>query len=114
MLSDPEIFWRVYGVPTFSADDPWYSADVDYCCKWNGPVWLLWDYMVFDGLMKYGYTDIAMQLGEKMLLAVKTQLSTNHNFWESYSADNTVLDCPPNYIWDAIIARLMIDMNFVD
>lgn len=113
-LTDTTKFWRTYGVPTLSANDPYYSADVDYCCKWNGPVWLLWDYMVFDGLMKYGYTDIAMQLGEKMLLGVKTQLSLNHNFWESYSADNTVLDCPPNYIWDAIMAKLLIEMNFID
>jgi hypothetical protein len=46
-----------------------------------------------------------------MIEAVKLQLSRNHNFWESYSPDNEVLNCPPNYIWDAIIARVMIDMD---
>jgi len=108
-LTDTTKFWRKYGVPTLSADDPWFSPYVDYCCKWNGPVWLLWDYMVFRGLINYGYDDLAIELADKMLLAASTQLSKNHNYWESYSPDNDVLNCPTNYIWDAIVARLLID-----
>ena len=108
-LLDQKKFWRKYGVPTLAADDPWYTPYVDYCCKWNGPVWLLWDYMVLDGLKKYGYNKIANQLADKMLLAVTTQLKKNHNFWESYSPDNEVLNSPPNYIWDSIMARVLIE-----
>jgi len=48
-LTDTTKFWRKYGVPTLAADDVWYSPYVDYCCKWNGPVWMLWDYLVYDG-----------------------------------------------------------------
>lgn len=110
-LTDTTKFWRKNGVPTLSADDPYYNPNVDYCCKWNGPVWLLWDYMVFDGLMNYGYIEEARVLGEKMLFAVQTQLSRNHNFWESYSPDYDVLNCPPNYIWDAIMAKLIIRLH---
>jgi len=108
-LTDTTKFWRKYGVPTLSAQDPWYSPYVDYCCKWNGPVWLLWDYMVYDGLKSYGYHDLAHQLASKMIDCVTVQLSKNHNYWESYSPDNEVLNCPSNYIWDAIIAKLMIE-----
>ena len=109
-LTDTTKFWRRYGVPTLSADDPFYSPYVDYCCKWNGPVWLLWDYMVYEGLRRYGYDTVAKELEEKMLKAVTTQLSVNHNYWESYSPDFFPLDCPPNYIWDGIMARLLIRM----
>ncbi|MDD5508289.1 MAG: trehalase family glycosidase [Bacteroidales bacterium] len=108
-LIDTTKFWRKYGIPTLSADDEWYSPYVDYCCKWNGPVWLLWDYMVYDGLRNYGYDELAAELADKMLLTVKTQLSKNHNFWESYSPDNDVLNCPSNYIWDAIIAKVLVE-----
>ncbi|MEI7498866.1 MAG: trehalase family glycosidase [Bacteroidota bacterium] len=108
-LTDTTKFWRKYGVPTLSAQDPWYNSNVDYCCKWNGPVWMLWDYMVYDGLRSYGYNEIAHQLAGKMVSAVTVQLSKNHNYWESYSPDNEVLNCPTNYIWDAIIAKLLID-----
>ena len=108
-LTDTTKFWRRYGVPTLSAQDLWYSPYVDYCCKWNGPVWLLWDYMVYEGLRDYGYTDLAHQLAGKMLEAAVVQLKKNHNYWESFSPDNEVLNSPPNYIWDAIIARLLIE-----
>ncbi|MEW6196368.1 MAG: trehalase family glycosidase [Bacteroidota bacterium] len=108
-LLDTRKFWRKYGIPTLAADDGWYTPYVDYCCKWNGPVWLLWNYMVLDGLKKYGYNEIANQLADKMILAVTTQLKKNHNFWESYSPDNEVLNSPPNYIWDSIIARVLIE-----
>ncbi|MDO8550323.1 MAG: trehalase family glycosidase [Ignavibacteria bacterium] len=108
-LTDPKKFWRKYGVPTLAADEEWYSPYVDYCCKWNGPVWLLWDYMVLNGLKNYGYDEIASELADKMMLAVTTQLSKNHNFWESFSPDNDILNCPSNYIWDSIMARVLID-----
>ena len=107
-LTDSTKFWRKHGIPTLSAEDEWYSPYVDYCCKWNGPVWLLWDYVVLDGLYNYGYDDLAQELSGKMIETVKIQLSKNHNFWESYSPDNEVLNCPPNYIWDAIIAKVLI------
>lgn len=108
-LTNPDKFWRRYGIPTLSADDPWYTPYVDYCCKWNGPVWLLWNYMVMDGLKQYGYHKLASQIGDKLMLAVTTQLKKNHNFWESYSPDNEALNSPSNYIWDAIMAKVLID-----
>ena len=109
-LTDPNQFWRKNGIPTLSASDPYYNPNVDYCCKWNGPVWMLWDYMVFKGLLYYGHHDLAQALGKKMIQACITQLSLNHNFWESYSPDHDVLNCPSNYIWDAIMAKLLIEM----
>jgi len=113
-LTDTTKFWRKFGVPTLAADDPWYSPDVDYCCKWNGPVWLLWNYMVYDGLKKYGFDEEADQLADKMVLAVEEQLSKNHNYWESFSPDNTVLNSPSNYIWDAIMAKVLIEKYLSD
>ena len=110
VLTDSTKFWRKYGIPTLAADDEWYSPHVDYCCKWNGPVWLLWNYMVYDGLINYGYEEVAEQLAEKMIKAVEVQLRKNHNFWESYSPDYSVLNSPSNYIWDSIMAKLLIDV----
>jgi len=109
-LTDGASFWRTYGIPTLAANDPHYTPFVDGCCRWNGPVWLLWDYMVMRGLTNYGYDKLARQVGEKMMLAVSTQLSINHHFWESYSPDFPVQESPSNYIWDSIMAKVLIDM----
>jgi hypothetical protein len=65
--------------------------------------------MVYNGLMNYGYNDVAKQLSDKMMQSVITQLSKNHNFWESYSPDNDVLNSPPNMITGAIMGRLIMD-----
>lgn len=110
-LLNPDSFWRTYGVPTLAANDPNYTPFVDGCCRWNGPIWLLWDYMVLQGLDFYGFETEKRQLADKMLAAVKTQLCKNHRFWESFSPDYPVLECPSNYIWDAIIAKVLIDVH---
>jgi glycogen debranching enzyme len=110
-LTDTTRFWRKYGIPSLSAQDPSYNPFVDYSGKWNGSVWLLWNYMVYEGLKNYGYDDIAKHLASKMISCITTQLSKNHNFWESFSPDNEVLNCPPNYIWDSIMAKLLVEEN---
>jgi hypothetical protein len=55
------------------------------------------------------YNDLADQLPGKMVLCTTTQLSKNHNYWEFFSPDNEVLNCSSNYIWDSIIAKLLIE-----
>ncbi|MBD3225178.1 MAG: hypothetical protein GF313_10645 [Caldithrix sp.] len=109
-MKNKESFWRRYGVPTLAANDPHYTPFVDGCCRWNGPIWLLWDYMLLDGLQHYDFDKEAEQLADKMMLAVTTQLQRNHRFWESYSPDYTVQECPSNYIWDSIMARVLMDV----
>jgi mannosylglycerate hydrolase MGH1-like protein len=110
-LTNPSEFWRRYGVPTLAADDPGYEPNVTRCCQWNGAVWLEWNYLVFDGLRRYGYKREARELGERMIEAAATQLRRNHRFWESYSPDGETLASPQNYIWDSILARVIVDLR---
>jgi hypothetical protein len=109
-LKDPASFWRRFGVPTLAADDPFYDPFVTRCCQWNGAVWLLWDYLVFRGLLNYGYRKEAEELLQRVMEGVLFQLRTMHRFWESYSPDYTQLNSPKNYLWDCILARMMIDL----
>ncbi len=109
-LKDPRTFWRRFGVPTLSAADSYYDPYITKCCQWNGAVWLLWDYLVFRGLLHYGYRAEAEEIVRRNLDAVIFQLKNNHRFWESFSADYTQLNSPKNYLWDTIIARMMIDL----
>jgi hypothetical protein len=45
-----------------------------------------------------------------MMLAVTTQLENNHHFWESYSPDYTVQESTSNYLWDSIMAKVLLEM----
>ena len=109
-MKNPKTFWRRYGVPTLSAADTYYDPYITKCCQWNGAVWLLWDYMVFRGLLDYGYRAEAEEILKRNMDAVTFQLKSNHRFWESFSPDYTQLNSPKNYLWDSIIARMMIDL----
>ena len=110
-LTDPKKFWRRFGVPTLAADDPGFDPLIRRCCQWNGAVWVEWDYLVLRGLLDYGYEDTARALGDKMLAAAEEQLRRNHRFWESYSPDEVKLGSPENYIWNALLARVLIDLR---
>lgn len=103
-------FWRRYGVPTLSADDSYYNP-IGY---WNGPVWVQWDYLVFRGLLNYGYNKEARELTEKVMNNMIHQLKTDHWFWEFYSPDDHQAGWNKTYIWAGIIARFMIDLNNVN
>jgi glycogen debranching enzyme len=109
-LKNEKTFWRRFGVPTLSAADPYYDPQITKCCQWNGAVWLLWDYLVMRGLLDYGYRAEAEEIVRRNMDAVTFQLKSNHRFWESFSADYTQLNSPKNYIWDCIVARMMIDL----
>lgn len=104
-------FWRPFGIPTLSAADPYYNPQVLGCCRWNGPVWITWVYPIFRGLLDYQYRDIAEQVLLKMEAAMTFQLQRNHRLWESYSPDFTQLNSPKNYIWDALISRMIYEIK---
>ena len=109
-LTNPDEFWRKFGVPTLSADDSYYNP-IGY---WNGPVWVQWDYLIFRGLLNYGYRAEARELAEKVMSNMINQLKTDHWFWEFYSPDDHQAGWNKTYIWAGIIARFMIDMAKID
>ncbi|MBF8293659.1 MAG: Trehalase [Bacteroidetes bacterium] len=106
-LLDPTKFWRRFGVPTLSASDSYYNP-MGY---WNGPVWVQWQYLIFRGLLDYGYRDEARQLAEKVLETVIHQLKADHCFWELYSPDHYWAGWNKTYIWTGIVARMLIDLQ---
>jgi len=106
-LINPNEFWRKYGIPTLSADDKYYNP-MGY---WNGPVWIQWDYLVFRGLLYYGYKKEARELAEKVMSNMTNQLKTDHWFWEFYSPDDHQAGWNKTYIWAGIIARFIIDLQ---
>lgn len=109
-LKNPDEFWRTFGIPTLSADDSYYNP-IGY---WNGPIWVPWQYLIFRGLLDYGYEDEAKQLTDKVLDNITYQLKTNHWFWEFYSADDYQAGWNKTYIWTGILSRMLIDLNKID
>lgn len=106
-LTNKDEFWRRFGIPTLSANDDYYNP-IGY---WNGPIWVQWQYLIFRGLLDYGYKEIAKELAEKVIDNVINQLKTDHYFWEFYSADDYQAGWNKTYIWTGIVARFLIDLD---
>ncbi len=105
-LTDPQKFWRKYGVPSLSADDPYYNPKG----YWNGPVWVEWDYLIVDGLLRYGYRDLARELVARVAENMIEQLKKDHQLWEFYSPDDQWAGYHRQYIWAGIINRMLMDV----
>jgi len=106
-LTDPTQFWRPYGVPSLSAQDPYYNAKG----YWNGPVWVEWDYLIMRGLIDYGYKNEAKELVDRVAKGMIEVLKKDHNLWEFYSPDEAWGGYHRTYIWAGIINRMMLDTN---
>lgn len=107
-LTDPEKFWRKYGIPSLAADDPYYN-DKGY---WNGPVWVQWNYLIERGLLDYGYKKEAAELVDKVTEVMHNRLSKDHNLWEFYSPDTLWGGHHKTYIWTGIVNRMMKEVNW--
>ncbi|GAB4378786.1 MAG: hypothetical protein Kow0042_27560 [Calditrichia bacterium] len=109
-LTDPNKFWRPYGVPSLAADDPYYNPKG----YWNGPVWVEWNFLILQGLLDYGYREQARELVRRVSKNMILQLKKDHQFWEFYSPDDQWAGYHRQYIWAGIIARMLMDVQSSD
>lgn len=65
-LLNKDEFWTKYPVATWSKSEKDYHQEKLYNeSSWMGSTWIPTNYMVFRGLINYGYTDIARELADK-------------------------------------------------
>ncbi|MFA5865825.1 MAG: trehalase family glycosidase [Phycisphaerae bacterium] len=78
-LSDPAEFFTSVPVPSVALNDPTFSLDC-----WRGPTWLSQPYWVMQGLCRYGYYDLADQIGRRSLDHAAKMLSEHGTIFEFY------------------------------
>jgi hypothetical protein len=83
-LLDSKRYWRPYGIPICSATDPAYAADNR---QGAGGVWMLWNTMLGEALVDYGYVDEAAELVGHLMEAIIHSLRVDKSFREAYNAD---------------------------
>lgn len=74
-LLNPDEFWTNYPVATWSKSEPDYHQEKHGNeSTWMGSTWIPTNYMVFRGLLRYGYTDIARELADKTFELVVSEV----------------------------------------
>jgi putative isomerase len=86
---DTRTFHANYGVRTLSRLEKMYDLRAsNNPSNWLGPVWGISNYLVFRGLVKYGFTDAAADLAEKTVRLFGRDLETNGSLHEYYHPDS--------------------------
>ena len=95
LLNENE-FWTPYPLAAMARDEPTYSESsyqMDTGCSWRGNVWIPTNYMICQGLRRYGYNSIAKKLAQRT-----TQLVQESGNREYYSAE-TGAGCGLDPFW---------------
>jgi putative isomerase len=84
-------FLAPYGVRSLSRLEKMYKIEKsgNPSC-WLGPIWGISNYMVWDGLVKYGYTKEAKELAEKTLCMFGRDIEENGEMHEYYDPETGV------------------------
>ncbi|MGD9495374.1 MAG: amylo-alpha-1,6-glucosidase [Armatimonadota bacterium] len=65
-LTNEREFWGDTPVPTVAFDEPQYSDDM-----WRGPTWMNVNFLIWEGLHRYGFHDIAAELRRRSMAAIE-------------------------------------------
>ncbi len=84
-LTDPDQFWRPYGIPVCSAKDPSYAPDNQ---DGAGAVWMFWNLLLGEGLVSYGFHEEAAELVTRLMRNVVGALKEDKAFRARYNPDH--------------------------
>ncbi len=85
---DPRTFAAAYGISSLSRLEKMYDLRAtNNPSNWLGPVWGISNYLVFRGLVKYGFDDDARELAGKTVRLFGQDLETSGALHEFYHPD---------------------------
>ena len=88
-FSDTNTFNAPYGIRSLAKTEKMYDVRAtSNPSNWLGPIWLNANYMVFRGLVKYGYTAEARELVEKTVKLIGMDFEKNGVLHEFYLPEN--------------------------
>jgi Glycogen debranching enzyme len=84
-ITDEATFWSPYGIRSLSRDEKMYNCEATgNPSNWLGPIWIITQYVVFRGLMNYGYQKEAKDLCERTLKLLGDDLRKTNTLHEYY------------------------------
>ena len=88
VLGSDDAFWAPYGIRTLAKYEKMYSIkNTSNPSCWLGPIWTVSNYMVFRGLVKYGYEDMARELAEKTVNMLEDDIKCHGAMHEYYDPE---------------------------
>ena len=82
-------FWTDYGVRSLAADEKMYSPDESRGnpSNWLGPIWIISNYIIWKGLKKYDYCDLAARQADNIIDLLANDYKNNGLLHEYYNPE---------------------------
>ncbi len=110
-LLNTKEFWGNYVVPTIARNDPAFN-DQFY---WRGAIWAPTNYMIYEGITRYGYDEVALEYAQKNYDLFMDDWKTNQHDNEQYHAWGGNGGGDTHYTWGTMLCLVAleqyIDMN---
>lgn len=108
-LLNPEEFWSDYGLRTMAKNEPSYNTmETSNPSNWQGPIWIVSTYIIFKGLLNYGYVEEAERVAENILTTLSKDIRKNGALHEYYNPETGDSNISLGFMnWNAL-ARLMV------
>lgn len=110
-LLNPHEFWMKYPIATYARTEPeFYEGSRSGECNWEGTTWIPTNYMVFHGLLQYGYKDVAQRLAMKTLEMALLENPVTREFYDSDTGKGNGMN--PFWGWSSLAYVMPFDLIY--
>lgn len=102
LLENEHIFGTQYPIPSTPVNSPWFKPT----CYWQGPTWVNVNWLVIDGLSRYGFHEHAAALRDATL-----EMVTNNGCREYYNPLTGAGLGAKDFSWTAALAIDLINQD---
>ena len=108
-LLNPDEFWGQYVIPTISRSDAAFKEQY----YWRGDIWGPTNYLVHEGLNRYGQDETALEFAEKSYELFNSDWDRNQHSDENYSPWGGTAGGDPHYTWGTLLCLIPLE-QFMD
>ena len=109
-IMDENTYMSNGGIRSLSRDEKMYNLEpTGNPSNWLGPIWIITQFCVFKGLIKYGYRDEAAVICDKTLKLLGSDLRTTGDLHEYYNPETCEPIMNPGFVNWNILPLAMAD-----
>ncbi len=107
-LASREEFRSGRGLRSLAANEPAYCTFAgSNPSNWQGPIWVVSNYIAWEGLRRYGYEEIAAELAEDLLETLARDIEDNGCLHEYYHPESGEGLTHPGFVnWNTLAVRM--------
>lgn len=104
-LLNPDEFWGTYVIPSIARNDR--SFDDQF--YWRGNIWGATNYLVYLGLNRYHFDQIAFDVAQKSYNLFMGDWNQNQNYDEQYNASGGGGGGETHYMWSGLLLLMPVE-----